>query len=205
MYDTLKWQNGDLSMSGILWDWSKIIGVTIITVGLARNGYIDSIFAAVLMALYVMIRGAVRGSDGITKTIFWFLEISFILVLCANVLAKGGGIVSLVLLTITLFGETVGWIARLVMEGGINIYYGLFFIVAVLILKNIGIYIGNIKVHLAARTTFLIGLPVAALVVFASLHGGGNVWGLLGQLAPLFLLLVGFYIMAFGWSSSRRK
>ncbi|MCL0105877.1 hypothetical protein M1N60_01140 [Thermodesulfovibrionales bacterium] len=192
-------------MIGILWDWSKITCITIMAMGLAVKGYLTLVSTAMLIALYVMLRGIVRGSGGITKTLFWFFEISFILLLCVSILAKGGGEKDLIPLIIGLSSETVGWVVRLVIEGDIGIYHGLFFIVAVIILRSIGIHIGNTKVHLAARTAFLIGVPIAMFIMFAGLYGEGNILGLLSQFVVLLLVLVGFYIMAFGWSSSRQK
>jgi hypothetical protein len=160
------------------------------------------------MVLYVMFRGAVRGSRGITKAIFWVFEIAFVLLLFINVLAEGGGAVNLILKIIGLFGEAVAWIIELVLEGRINIYHGIVFIVAVIIFKNIGKWIANIAVYKAARTTFLIFVPIAMIVVFIILYGEGNISAVLGHLLPLLILLLGLYVGLFGLfggPSSRRK
>ncbi len=190
---------------GFLWDWSKITVVIITVLGLVLNGYLSPVSASIIIALYVMFRGAVRGSKGITKTIFWVFEISFILLLGVNVLATGGGAANLIPLIIDVFSTAVAWIVKMVLAGDITIYHGIFSIIAIIILKNIGINIGSIGVHRAARNTFLIGVPIAMLIVFINLYGGGNALALIGQLLPLLILLAGLYIMMFGWSSSQRK
>ncbi|MCL0040899.1 hypothetical protein M1M90_02270 [Thermodesulfovibrionales bacterium] len=47
-------------MIGILWDWSKITCITIMAMGLAVKGYLTLVSTAMLIALYVMLRGIVR-------------------------------------------------------------------------------------------------------------------------------------------------
>jgi|GEM_PF-6919011 len=190
---------------GFLWDWSKIIIVAMTILGLTLNGYIGPVAAALLMILYVMFRGAVRGSGGITKVALWVFEISFIVLLLLNVLAKGGGVFNLIPLVIELYSAAAAWLLELILEGHIGIYHGVFFILAIFVLERIGRYIGNIGVHLAMRRTFLIGVPIAVIIVFVSLYGGGAVPALLGQLLPLLMLLFGFYIIFIGFASSRRK
>jgi len=189
---------------GFFWDWSKIMIVTITILGLAIKEYINPVIAALLMVLYVIFRGAVRGSTGITKSTFWVFEVSFILLLFANILTKGGNAVTLFPLIIDLYSVALAWVIKLIIDGYISMYHGIIFIVAIIVLGNIGRYIGNFGVHMAARKTFIIGTPIAVLIVFTNLYGAGNALALLAQLLPLFILLFGFYIMFLGVSSSRR-
>jgi len=59
------------------------------------------------------------------------------------------------------------------------------------------------------RMLFKIGIPLTSLLVFAVLHGKGDVRdvaGILGVLGALFIILVGFYVTFYGFfSSSKRK
>ncbi len=190
---------------GFIWDWLKIT-VTLLTVlGLVLEEYIDVVFASVILVLYVIFRGAVRGSNGITKAVFWVFEIIFIFSLCVNVLLKGGGIVTLIPLIIEVFGTAVAWIVEMVLVGDITLSHGFLFVVAIIFLENIGIKMGNIRVHRAALRTFLIGVPIAMFIVFSNRYGGANALVLAAQILPILISLGGLYIMMFGWSSSRRK
>jgi len=190
---------------GYLWGWSKIMIVIITILGLVLEGYLNPIFAAFLMVLYVMFRGAVRGSSGITERIFWIFEISFILLLGVNVLVKDGGVVSLIPSVIGLYSNALAWIVDMALEGHASIYHGIFFILAIIFFENIGKNIGNISVYKVTRKTLLIGVPIVMFILFVISYGEGNVLTILLQLLPLLVLLFGFYIMSFGWSSSQRK
>ena len=98
------------------------------------------------------------------------------------------------------------WIVALVAQGYISTNFAVFALVAVVIFLAFGRSLGG-NVGRLVRLLFRIGLPLASLLTFSIMLGGGDwgdMMGVLTSVAVLCVVLVGLYIVVSGLLSAFR-
>ena len=177
--------------------------LTLLTViGLAVNGYINELWAAIIMVFFVASRSFVRGSC--SKTVFGFL---FFFAFIIIVLIRRGSLTELLSIIISSVFSGTGWVLNLYWNDPGNFFlFLIFFILLNVIFKRRDHFKDKFKNNLIPNTLY-IGITVALLIIFLGSYGGsqGETIALGGYLLAMLLSLGGVYLMVKGFSSSRRR
>lgn len=183
---------------GFVWDWSKIVGVSVLVLGLAARGYLSPPTAAAIMVLYVMIRGAVRGSGCVTKPLWWTIELSFLAILCIAVAAGHGGLIRIIPIVIDALSGALSLLAKMLLEGDIRLAHAIVFVVLIIVIENLGARLGNPSLSNTSRRTFFVGIAIASVIIFIGTYGSeGEAASLTASLLTLLLVLGAVYLMTY--------
>lgn len=189
---------------GYVYDLSKILGVMVLLLGLAVEGYLSPPLAAILMAVYVIWRGIVRGSGGVKKFVLWGTEVCFLLTVCAAISRQGVGVLRLIYVMLGAFGAALTFLGRQLLSGNLGLIHVVLFGAGLLFLMNLGGRLGNGRLTVTSWRTVYIGVPIAALVIFIGTHGqSGEARALAGLILSVFMVLGALYIMARGLFSRK--
>jgi len=191
-----------------LWDLSTTLVTTILIIGLTAKGYLPDGVAAFMLIVFVAFKAWGRAKKGIKGFIYYSFMAIFYLILVIFMALKGGWkdiVITLIGAFSSGFEEIIAKILGMAFEGHIGICFAFLAVAALVLLRWLGLQIASKVIY---HLIFSIGVPIFLFITFAITASSGN-WQeaalITGSLFALVLMLEGFYIMSYGFFSSRQK
>jgi len=191
----------------MIWDLSSILTITILVIGLTARGYLPAWVSGCMLMAFVAFKAVAKGLGGISDFIYsLFIIFFYSVIVIFFIFLKGGrqDIVHIVPILIGVFGsgfeQAIAQIVKLAIEKHVGILFACLAALGLVVLRLVGRQIGSIFLY----HWLFSGASIFILLTFLATSGGD--WReVVISGGSLIVMLCGFYIMFYGFSSSFRK
>jgi len=164
--------------------------------------------AVPMLIVFICFKAVARAIGGVRKWVYYPFTIFFVGIIILFMLVKGGwrnvfftlgGVIGGGL------GTIIAQVLKLASVGHFSIYLAGFIVLALVVVRLLGIRMGNIFFY---HLIFSIGAPILVLLTFLATASSGNWQSALligGSLLALVVMLEALYIMVFGLVKSQKS